>query len=317
MGIYYNSETLIESVKRRINIPTNQNTFTDADILAFADEEMALGLVPAVMSLHEDHLLFQQFSPLVENQREYEIPYRAVGNKLYDLMFEDSNGNFLPMSHTTWSDEPNYNGAYTTNLIYAYYVRNNRVGLLPTMNGIQTGSLCFRYYIRPSGLVPSAEVAVITSIDLNTGTIIFSNLPDTFNTNTLVDFYKFKSPHTILAIDVQPTSVSVLTNTMIFNPDDIPEFLAVGDHVALAEQCCIPQVPSDLHVYLAQKTAERILESQGDAAGLQAAKEKSREMEFRAGTIIDNRVDESPVKLVNRHGILRSGLIQRLYRRRG
>jgi hypothetical protein len=100
-------------------------------------------------------------------------------------------------------------------------------------------------------------------------------------------------------------------------PSEIPFFLAVGDHVALAEQCCIPQIPSDLHVYLAQKTAERILESQGDAQGLALAQQKSKEMEFRAGTIIDNRVEESPPKLVNRHGILRAGLISRLYRRRG
>jgi hypothetical protein len=438
MGIYYNSETLIDSVKRRINIPTNQNTFTDSDILAFADEELALGLVPMIMSLHEDHLLYEDVVPLQPNTREYLIPYRAIGNKLYDLMFKDMNGNFLPMSQTTWSDEPNYNGAYTTNLIYAYYVRNNRVGLLPTFNGISNGSLRFMYYIRPSGLVPSAQVAVISNIDLNTGTLTFSNLPSTFSTSTLVDFYQFKSPHTILNIDVTPLSVSQATKTMVFSngstvitlspglqsdafdggyillsdtndvtnyflwfdktgstpqpnnydtigrtpiyvnlvglvtafqvataiqaaiptpqfsatlngtsvivttgpgggasvgsvpwgndtynlmytttPSDIPSFLAVGDHVALAEQCCIPQVPSDLHVYLAQKTAERILESQGDAQGLALAQQKSREMEFRGGTIIDNRVDESPPKLVNRHGVLRSGLIQRLYRRRG
>lgn len=440
MGIYYNSETLVDSVKRRINIPTNQNTFTDADILAFADEELGLSLVPAIMSLHEDHLLYEDIVPLTPNTREYQIPYRAVGNKLYDLQFKDMNGNFLPMSQTTWSDEPNYNGAYTTNLIYAYYVRNNRIGLLPTFNGISNGSLRFMYYIRPSALVPSVQVAVISNIDLASGNITFVNLPTTFSTSTKVDFYKFQSPHTILGIDVYPIGVSTATNTMQFatgssqtilgldepanftnggyflinngnntnkyfvwfdqtgvtpapsNPDtagraglhvslvglttiaqvavaiaavlpsgdfastpgpstltidyitggqeggvsmgfvppggafgysntqipgDIPLYLSVGDHVALAEQCCIPQIPSDLHVLLAQKTAERVLESQGDAQGLALAQQKSKEMEFRAGTIIDNRVDESPPKLVNRHGILRSGLIQRLYRRRG
>lgn len=437
MGIYYTSETLIDSVKRRINIPTNQNTFTDADILAFADEELALGLVPAIMSLHEAHLLYEQLTPLIPNTREYEIPYRAVGNKLYDLQFKDVNGNFLPMSQTTWSDETSYNGAYTTNLLYAYYVRNNRIGLLPSFNGISNGSLRFMYYIRPSALVPSPEVCVISNIDRTTGTIFFDNLPATFSTTTLVDFYKFNSPHTILAIDILPLSVSQAQKTMVFNngsttitiiipnfssivdssyflmysgyssnqyfvwfdktgtspvpsgadtigktalrvdisglvtsaqiaaavaavlpgvdfsatsgandvialtgpngsgqmsftfvggdftisnvvvDSEIPQYLAVGDHVALQEQCCIPQVPSDLHVYLAQKTAERILESQGDAQGLALAQQKSKEMEFRAGTIIDNRVDESPPKLVNRNGILRSGLIQRLYRRRG
>jgi hypothetical protein len=446
MAVYYTSEALIDSVKRRINIPTNQNTFTDTDILNFADEELALSLVPSIMSLHENYLLYEQITPLIANQNEYLIPYRAVGNKLYDLQFKDQNHNFLPMSQTTWSDEPNYNGAYTTNLIYAYYVRNNRVGLLPTFEGLTSGqaALRFMYFIRPSALVPSANVCVITNIDLVSGTINFSNVPTNYSTSTKVDFYQFNSPHSILNIDVLPTSVSSTTNTMTFNvgntvttlspglaidafpggyilisdtnnndqyflwfnnvwngtsfvsapipsgadtigrtgievdltgaitafqistaiaavlpspqftsafngtsliittgpgagtsvgsapwgndtfnlsyvttPSDIPRFLVVGDHVALAEQCCIPQVPSDLHVYLAQKTAERILESQGDAQGLALAQQKSKEMEFRAGTIIDNRVDESPPKLVNRHGILRSGLIQRLYRRRG
>src|ERR1019366_7286309 len=166
MAVYYNSETLIDSVKRRINIPTNQNTFTDTDILNFADEELALSLVPSIMSLHENYLLFEQITPLVFRQNEYLIPYRAVGNKLYDLQFKDQNHNYLPMSQTTWHDQPSYNGAYTTNLLYAYYVRNNRVGLLPTFEGLQTGmgSLRFMYFIRPSALVPSAGVCVITNI---------------------------------------------------------------------------------------------------------------------------------------------------------
>lgn len=437
MSVYYTSERLIESVKRRISIPTNQNTFTDEDILAFADEELMLSVVPAIMSLHEDYLLYSEDSPLIANQNEYLIPYRSVGNKLYDLQFLDSNNNILPMSRTTVGDQPAYNGSYTTNLTYAYYVKNNRIGLLPTFTGPSSGSLRFIYFIRPSALVFTREVCPITNIDRVSGNITVSNLPDTFSASTLIDFYEFKSPHTIMSIDVAPISVNQTTRTFTFNtgetsttivfglqsaatdggyflisdtddtnkyfvwfdktgstpipsgPDtvgrtglqvnivglttandlalavqavlpaqftttvgastltavtgangaasigivpfgndtfglsvtetdsQIPSRLAVGDHIALAEQCAIPQIPSDLHVFLAQKTAERILEAQGDSEGLKLAQQKSAEMEVRAGTIIDNRVDESPVKLVNRYGILRSGLIQRLYRRRG
>lgn len=437
MSVYYTSELLINSVKRRINIPTNQNTFTNEDILAFADEELMLSIVPAIMSLHEDYLLYSQDDELVDNQNEYPIPYRAVGNKLYDLQFVDTNQNILPMSRTTLGDQPSYNGAYTTNLTYAYYVKNNRIGLLPTMQGPGTGSLRFIYYIRPSALVLTPEVCPIINIDRESGIITVSNLPDTFSASSNIDFYEFKSPHTILDIDILPVGVNQTNKTFTFNtgsttidvsfglqvnatdggyfllsdtgntnqyflwfdktgstpvpsnPDtigrtavqvnivglttanqlatavlavlpgtfsgvvagddltittgaggggsngitafgndtfaiattiiesDIPDALRVGDHIALAEQCAIPQIPSDLHVFLAQKTAERILEAQGDVEGLKLAQQKSAEMEVRAGTIIDNRVEESPVKLVNRNGILRSGLIQRLYRRRG
>lgn len=317
MGIYYNSETLIDSVKRRINIPTNQNTFSDQDILAFADEELMLCIVPAIMTLHEDYLLFSDDIPLVANQPEYRIPYRAVGNKLYDLQFIDVNNNILPMSRTTIAEETAYNGAFTTNLVYAYAVKNNRVHLLPTFNTAASGDLRFVYYIRPSALVKSTEIGVITNIDRTTGIVTVNSVPTAFSTDKKVDFYEFDSPHTIMKIDITPTSVNPAGNNITFNLTDIPNELSVGDHIALAEQCSIPQIPSDLHVFLAQKTAERILESQGDLEGLKMAQAKSAEMEMRAGTIIDNRVEESPPKLVNRYGILRSGLIQRLYRRRG
>ncbi|MBA3920343.1 MAG: hypothetical protein H0X31_01015 [Nostocaceae cyanobacterium] len=219
------------------------------------------------------------------------------------------------MSRATEADESTYNGSYSANQVYAYYLKNNLVNLLPVQSGAANGSLRFVYFIRPSGLVPSSQVAVVKNIDRTTGIITFQSLPSAYSNTTPVDFYKFRSPHTIMGIDVKPTSVASTQKTMTFNPADIPMFLAVGDHVPLAEQCCIPQIPSDLHVFLAQKTAERILESQGDLEGLQAAQAKSKEMEFRAGTIIDNRVDSSPTKLANRRGILTSGLYSR--RRRG
>lgn len=317
MSSYYTSERLIASVKRRINTPTNQNTFSDADILAFADEELSLSVLPAMMSLHEDYLLFKQDFPLESGVSEYQIPYRAVGNKLYDLQFVDLNNNILFMSRTTKADQPSFNGRYTANSTYAYYVMNNRIGLLPSIDGGVTGSLRFIYYMRASSLVKTTAVGIISNINRTTGEILVNNVPDTFSTNTPCDFYKYRSPHNILTIDVIPTSVNATAKTLIFNTSDIPSELEVGDHVALAEECAIPQIPSDLHVFLAQKTAERILEAQGDAEGLRQAQQTSAQMEMRAGTIIDNRVDESPLKLVNRRGILQSGLISRLYRRRG
>src|ERR1019366_1564877 len=117
-----------------------------------------------------------------------------------------------------------------SNLIYAYYVRNNRVGLLPTFEGLQSGvgALRFMYFIRPSALVPSSNVCVITSIDLVSGTITFSKVPTTYSTMTPVDFYQFNSPHSILGIDVLPTSVSTTTNTMTFNVGNTVTTLSPG-----------------------------------------------------------------------------------------
>lgn len=319
MAQYLDSTTLIDSVKRRINIPESQSTFTADDILAFANEELALSIVPAIMSLHEDYLLFNNDVPLQTNKSEYVIPYRAVGNKLYDLQFIDNNHQVFPMARGTAADQPYYEGSGAVGTQYNYYVKNNRVILMPIIDGSTnpTGSLRFLYYIRPNSLVPTNQVGVITSIDTVTGIITVSSVPDAFSTNMLFDFYKAQSPHNILSIDNQLISINGTLKTIQINPDLIPDELTVGDHISLATESCIPNIPSDLHVFLAQKVAERILEAQGDSEGLQNAKAKSAEMEIRAGTIIDNRVEESPFKVINRNGPLRSNLRNKFFNRRG
>lgn len=319
MAQYYDTDRLIASIKRRINIPENQITFDAADILAFADEELSLAVVPAIMSLHEDYLLFDETVPLVEGQNDYEIPYRAVGNKLYDVQYKDNNGAICEMVRLKDSDKPYFQYTPAINSHYAYYLKNNNIVLMPNLpeGNTVTGSLVLVYYIRPSQLVAVNRIGVITNIDRNSGIIAVASMPDEFDTAQLYDFYKVKSPHSILEIDKTAVAVNTSLNTIEFNPDDIPEKLQVGDHLAISTECCIPQIPSDLHVFLAQKTAERILEAQGDAEGLQLAKIKSAEMEVQAGNIIDNRVEESPIKLVNRNGPLRTGMRNRRYNRRG
>lgn len=50
---YYTSNTLIESVKRRMAFPIAQVTFSNEDILALANEELFLAQVPSIMQFHE------------------------------------------------------------------------------------------------------------------------------------------------------------------------------------------------------------------------------------------------------------------------
>ncbi len=86
---------------------------------------------------------------------------------------------------------------------------------------------------------------------------------------------------------------------------DAPLSLEVGDYIALAGECFIPQIPTDLHNTLAERTCERILQALGDQAGLAITKAKITEMEQHQGVLIDNRVDGSPQKVLPRHSQLR------------
>ena len=90
--------------------------------------------------------------------------------------------------------------------------------------------------------------------------------------------------------------------------------LSIGDHIAISTESAIPQIPDDLHPVLAHRVAARILEALGDTEGLQNANTKLAELEQQTTTLIDNRVEDSPKKVVNRHSNLRAGLNSR-YRR--
>ncbi len=312
MSSYMTSDQLIESVKRRAAIPTNQSTFKTEDFLAFADEEMNLGVVPSVLRMHEDYYLWTDELDLVSGQTRYAIPYRAIGNKLREVAFKDSNGNVFEMTRIGIGDLPYYGTSATSNNVYVYYIANNDIVLVPPNITLNSGTkLMVSYYIRPNSLVLLNEVAVISAIDRNTGVIQVSNLPEAFSINSLVDLVKVKSPHKIIDFDIQPMAINSTSKTITLSTTDIPSGLEVGDHVCLATQTAIPQIPSDLHVVLAHRVATRCLEAQGDQEGLQAANTKLAELEQQTMTLIDNRVEDAPRKVVNRHSTLRSGLFSR------
>lgn len=316
MSAYMTSDKLIESVKRRASIPENQNTFQPEDFLAFADEEMNLGVVPSVLRMHEDYYLWTDNLPLVANQNRYAIPYRAIGNKLREVAYLDANGNVFEMTRIGVADIPYYNTSATSNGVYAYYIANNDIVLVPPNITLNSNSfLMVSYYIRPNSLVLLEDVAVISAIDRNTGILQVSNLPSDFNINQLVDLIKVKSPHKIIDFDIQPVAINSTSKTITLNISDIPDTLELGDHVCMATTTAIPQIPSDLHVLLAHRVATRCLEAQGDQEGLAAANQKLGELEQQTQVLIDSRVEDAPKKIVNRHSTLRSGLLSRRFGR--
>ena len=307
---FYTSTELIASIKRRAMVPESQSTFSEQDFLDFATEEMNMGIVPTVLQLHEDYYLYEVIIPLVDGQVKYQIPYRAIGNKVRDVALVDVNNNYSLMTRIGIGDIPNYN--YSSN-VYAYYIASNEICLVPqtqsqTFNGC---SLSVSIYLRPNGLVPSDEVALISDINRTTGVITVSNFPTAFSQTALVDFIQYQSPHKIITYDVQASAMSSAGLTITFALADIPDELLIGDRICLATQTDIPQIPSDMHVILSARVASRLLEAIGDTEGLQNANQKLAEMESKTPILINNRVDDSPRKIVNRNATIRRGFGRR------
>lgn len=316
---YFTSTELIESIARRCMIPSNQSTFTDQDFLDFATEEMNMGIVPMVLSNHEDYYIYSEDVNLVANKTAYDIPYRAIGNKLKDVALVDSNGNIFEMSRISISDMAlNNDSTYLNQNLTRFYIANNQVCLAINASSIDTNyALRFSYYLRPNALVPNNEISQVISVDRNTGIITVDDVPDKFLLTNLdgsakkIDFIKAKSPHKIITYDVAVTSFNQNASTITLLTSNIPDDLEMNDIIAMSGETCIPQIPSDLHVLLAHRVATRVLEASGDTEGLQNANQKLIELEKKSNIIVTNRVDDAPKIISNFHSPLRQGLMRR------
>lgn len=304
---YINTDQLLDSIKRRAMIPTSQDTFSPTDLLNFANEEMDIGLVPSILSVHEEFFVRTETIPLEANKTKYKIPYRSIGNKLRDVHFINENGDYRELSRSIEEDKVFYNNGSGSHFS-SYIVEGNYIKPLPTIgDNPVSGSIEMVYFIRPSNLVETDKVGIISAINRTSGVVTLTNFPTEFTASEEYDFLEAKSGHTIYSFDITPSSINVAAKTLTFNVDDIPDELEIGDHIALAGESIIPQVPSDLHVVLAQRVACRCLEALGDNEGLAAANAKLSEMETKIGYLIDNRTEGDPQKAVNRYNLVRQG----------
>ncbi len=321
MARHETTTTLIESAIRRAMLPVTNITFKEKDFLAFANEELDMALVPYVLSFHEDYFLTPGDIPLVSGRSSYPIPYRAIGNKLRDVQIKDRNGNLYELTRIGVGDEPYFqygSGGVSEASLRAFSLQNNSIKLYSNIDSFSADTIVAHYYIRPNKLVSETRAMIITSLtDLANGNIVVDKVPvgsnnsTLFSSGTVVDFIQVKSPHKCLKIDVPLTAVDSINNIISIDPTNIPQDLAVGDHILLSEECIIPQIPTDLHSMLAQRIACRCLEALGDREGLAAANAKLQEMETKGGTILDNRVDDAPKKINPRHGLLRLNVFGR------
>lgn len=319
----FTSSVLLKSIKQRAMIPENQSTFTNEDLLSFANEEIHMGMVPMILRHHEDYFLVQETIPLVAGKSDYQIPGRAIGNKLRDLAYKDLNGNIYKMTRIEVQDVSSYNAQYNADSVYAFYIMNNKVCLKPENNNNSFGSLVMSYYMRPNNMVTEDRVAIVQAVNFTTGEVSVNDIPvDQFDAAimsplTTLDIIQKDSPSVLLKYDILPTTVDIVNNTITFNPSDLPADLRAGDYINLACEAIVPQIPSDLHMQLAQRVAIRCYEAIGDAQAVQTASAMLGEMNTNASSIIDNRAEGNPRKVVNRSGLMRDGLSRRRFRFRG
>lgn len=322
---YLTSNDIIAAVQRQASIPVNQSTFSPEDILAFANSELKIGLVPSIMNVREEYFVYREVFPLISNQSYYPIPYRAIGLKVRGLTYLDQSNNYVHLSRISPNDKDIFqqssSGYY--NYLYFYLENNNyvlapKVQIAPKGQIAPVGSIECAFFMRPNDLVTNDSVSTIQSIVVDSvlGTTTYSvdQIPSGFTTNVLFDLLQTNPGHLIIDYDLTPTSISTTNLTITFNTSDIDPIglnVKVGDYVALAGECIIPMCPPELQPVLVQRVVARVLDALGDTQGLNNTNVKIQEMEQKTFSIIDNRTEGNPQKITNNRGLLRTSKMRR------
>lgn len=291
---------LLNAIKKRALIPSSQQTYTDSDLLQFANDELQMQIVPMLLSVREEYLVEKYSVSIVASTANYTIPTRAIGRKLRELDYVDSQGYVRLIPRLDHAEYPQVGFQLDVGDPQSYYLQADDIILDPTPSTTTSGTLRMFYFQRPNDLVSVNAVSTITAINTSTNVVTVNLIPSTFSVGTLCDFVMGTPGFRNRAIDQAITALG--TNTITFA--SLPTGLAVGDYVCLAGQAPVVQMPTELFPVCAQRVVVKVLEGLGDAQGVQVAQAKLQEMEQRVLQLLSQRVEGSAKKIINQRSIL-------------
>lgn len=283
----YTNTDLLEQIKQRSLLPTNQNTWTNTRILDLATEVARMHLVPLVAQVREGFFHYTSDDTLVSGQAVYPINARSVGQVLVDLEHIEGD-RIVSMGRISPDEKDRYTRSGTGRPVF--YLKWNDI-VLPDTG--MSGTLRQTFLMQHPKLVATSAAGKITAIDTATSTVTLDVTPATFTVNAEIDFIRGDGGHEYRGIDFAISAAS--------SPDisfsSLPSGLAVGDYAALKGESPIAMFPDEFQTILAQRSVVQINETGGYMEQRGAAMETYREMVGHLLTVIQPRVKDE-VKVV-------------------
>ena len=262
-------------------MPTNQMTFSEAELLALGDEAIKTHILPNILAVREEYFVSYKDTAIVANQAAYDIHARSAGMMVRELQIVDSNG--VVVSDLT-RIEPEQVTNYGAGAVSGFYLRGDQI-ILDRPSSSASNSLRQLFFLRPGDMVLVADAAVIASIDTGANSVTVSTIPSSWATGDIFDFVKKDGAHGYRDIDYTSTLIASTTITFSSLPDD----LAVGDYLSLQGTSPLVQMPPDYRPVLAQLIAADVLEGMNQP-GAEKARKKSNDMLVVAQKMITPRV---------------------------
>ncbi len=294
----YTATGLIADIRRRASIPTTPSPGNrDSDLLAHANDLLRLELLAEIIPLQEGYFLRNTDTQLPVTALR--VPPRAVAGRLRALQLLDASGRELGDPLAEISVERSGLFAADSGL-FGYRFEGSNIVLVGS-SSTSAAQIRMKWYQRPNELVTSGYTT-ITDIDAGNNRVEVASTSG-FTTSTLIDLVAATPGFESHAIDLLPSNVGTPANTITFS-EELPDNLAVGDYVCLAEESPVPQLPETYWSILSQAAACEYLAAKGLDSLLKTAVARLESMKKGAGMLSSPRNDSAGGKIVNRFSFL-------------
>lgn len=296
----YTTEQLIANIKRRCTVPTSQLTYTESDFSELANDELQGEVVPLMMSTREEYFVeYEDIS--VPSDRIIPIPKNTVASKVRTVAYK------MPGSPLVLINLPRIDldvvagyGFVNYNTLAGFFVQGSNLVLYPDTS-VPVGTVIRVYFYRRTlNVAPPSSYGRVTAVDTVTNTLTLDVTPFTWTTGTKLNAVFSEPPFNTTA----PEMTIVTASSPTVEVDDVTG-VSVGDYVSDMGYSAIPQVPIEVHPYLAQLTAAKCLEGLGDMEGMQVALNKAQELKKGLLIMLSQRVDGSVKKVISPSGGMR------------
>jgi hypothetical protein len=297
---------LIKDIKRMGSIPSSQDLYEDSDFVDAMNDCQASTVIPQIMKVREEFLVDTFTTPCVVGQRDYDLPVRAVGGKVRQIIMIDTQGNEVRLSriepeNKTWHE----NYMWWPGTKSGYYFEGNKIWLTPNLQNMYT-SVQIKYFRRPSELTLTSLAAQVISINPTSGWVTVDKIPTGWAANRMLDGQKVDSPFNSKFDSVAALNIDLNANGVQL-PPATAALLAAGDWICDEGECVIPQYPVELHRILTNYVLIDVLRHLGDTQGAMNMAADLQEAIDNFNTLISNRDEGSPRKVFSRRGIWDTG----------
>jgi len=294
----YTTADLLTEVRQRAMLTTDQNTWDSPAILREADSVVRTHCMARLRNFgmgYQETFVDYTVSP----NTSYPVPPRTMG-QVRDVQYTqgDDERSLATLAQLSTPQEAE------RGIIVGGYFRLSGDRLF-LANGMTQGLLRVYYFLRPGRLVEVSNCAEVVSI---AGAVITCTAapPTGFVTGARVDLISLEPPSfrpRLIDAEIQGVSGSDITLAAAPAGTQVP---LAGEFVALSGQSPVPQVPLEMHSYVAQHTAVNILLSQKPTSQLaQGAQLRLKDEVQAMRDLLSPRVSGEPEILVNRSSPLR------------